>query len=622
MLSFENYSSKSLFCAGLVLFLTLQLKGNEGPDPLGHWIGNSDRVKDYKLISRLGPDGSLSFKPTFIKDKEGESLLFEGPKAKCLLAADFKSVSDSLPKNALTVSAWVSVSTSRQWGGILGVIQDNGDREKGWVLGYNESTFYFGLATEGADDGDGKMTYLKAKTNYELGKLYHLTATYDGNKTEIYVNGNLENSNTVQSGNLLYPDSAPYVLGAYQDADEFYPHHGRIRDVKIFGQAASAQWVAKEFAHNESLANEKWNDSEPTFQILVEPYLQYATKTSMTVMWHTSQEASSIVHFGKTIACDQKIEGNASGIHEVVIGGLEPETQYFYRVESRSVAGTSYFSEPATFKTAVNQGTPFAFAVISDTQGNPRVSGELAKLAWGQRPSFLLHPGDLVSTGKNRDHWLKHFFPGMRPLINHIAFFPVLGNHEQNAKHYYNYVSLPKPEYYYAFNYGNARFFMIDTNQKVHSGSVQYNWLEKELANSDAEWKFVCHHHPPYSSDENDYGNLWKTNQGKHGDLRARELVPLYEKYGVDVVWNGHIHSYERTWRVAAGKAVESGGPFYMITGGGGGGLETPAPTRPFFQNNVRRGHHYVMVHINGGTLEMKAFTLDDRLFDYHKIEK
>ena len=69
-------------------------------------------------------------------------------------------------------------------------------------------------------------------------------------------------------------------------------------------------------------------------------------------------------------------------------------------------------------------------------------------------------------------------------------------------------------------------------------------------------------------------------------------------------------------------KAVESDAPFYMITGGGGGGLETPAPTRPYFQNNVRYGHHYVMVHVNGGTLELKAFTLDDRLFDYLKLKK
>ena len=181
-----NYGRTKLFCSFFVLLFVVHVQGHEGPDPLGHWLGHSDRVKDGKLMSRLGPDGSLSFKPAFIKDKEGESLLFEGPKASCLLAKDLKSVINSLPSNALTLSAWISVSTPRQWGGILGVIQDNGDREKGWVLGYNESTFYFGLATEGADDGDGKMTYLKAKINYELGKLYHLTATYDGNKTEIF----------------------------------------------------------------------------------------------------------------------------------------------------------------------------------------------------------------------------------------------------------------------------------------------------------------------------------------------------------------------------------------------------------------------------------------------------
>jgi hypothetical protein len=179
-----KYYLSSLFAHGMFFLLfTTTTKGHEGPDPLGHWIGRSGSVKNGKLISRLGPNGSLSFKPTFIKDIDGESILFEGPKAKCLLAADFESVSDSLPSKALTVSAWVSVRTSRQWGGVLGVIQDNGGREKGWILGYNESTFYFGLATEGADDGDGKMTHLKAKTNYDLEKLYHLTSTYDGSKT-------------------------------------------------------------------------------------------------------------------------------------------------------------------------------------------------------------------------------------------------------------------------------------------------------------------------------------------------------------------------------------------------------------------------------------------------------
>ena len=59
-----------------------------------------------------------------------------------------------------------------------------------------------------------------------------------------------------------------------------------------------------------------------------------------------------------------------------------------------------------------------------------------------------------------------------------------------------------------------------------------------------------------------------------------------------------------------------------MITGGGGGGLETPGPFRPFFQNNVRRGHHYVMVYVNDGLLELKSFALDGRLFDTIAIDK
>ena len=59
-----------------------------------------------------------------------------------------------------------------------------------------------------------------------------------------------------------------------------------------------------------------------------------------------------------------------------------------------------------------------------------------------------------------------------------------------------------------------------------------------------------------------------------------------------------------------------------MVTGGGGGGLETAGPFKPAFQNNVRRGHHYCMVAINGGVLEFKAFDLEDRLFDFFKLKK
>lgn len=59
-----------------------------------------------------------------------------------------------------------------------------------------------------------------------------------------------------------------------------------------------------------------------------------------------------------------------------------------------------------------------------------------------------------------------------------------------------------------------------------------------------------------------------------------------------------------------------------MITGGGGGGLETAGPYRPSFQNNVKHGHHYCLVAVNNETLEFKAFDLEGRLFDAVKIEK
>ena len=116
-----------------------------------------------------------------------------------------------------------------------------------------------------------------------------------------------------------------------------------------------------------------------------------------------------------------------------------------------------------------------------------------------------------------------------------------------------DYFSLPKPEYHYTFRYGNAQFFMIDSNKPLGPKSPQYEWLEKELAASKATWKFTCHHHPCFSSEENDYGDHNKGAEGTkygYGDRNARQLVPLYEKYGVDIAFNGHIHMYERTWPI------------------------------------------------------------------------
>jgi hypothetical protein len=98
--------------------------------------------------------------------------------------------------------------------------------------------------------------------------------------------------------------------------------------------------------------------------------------------------------------------------------------------------------------------------------------------------------------------------------------------------------------------------------------------------------------------------------------------VPLYDKYGVDIVWGGHIHTYERTLPLRDGKAVEKGGVVYMITGGSGGDLENAAPTRSAFTAKVLRAHHYCYVVVNGKSLRMEAYDLDGRLFDWLELHK
>jgi hypothetical protein len=182
-------------------------------------------------------------------------------------------------------------------------------------------------------------------------------------------------------------------------------------------------------------------------------------------------------------------------------------------------------------------------------------------------------------------------------------------------------MSLPEPEYYYQFTYGNADFFILDSNKECGPDSEQWKWLDAALKASDAVWKFVSYHHPSYSSDEDDYGNMWR-GRSVYGDQRLRPLSQLYDKYGVDIVWNGHIHSYERTWPLKDDKVVEQDGTIFMVTGGGGGGLEVAGPIKPYFQNNVKHGHHYCLVAVNGRTLEFKAFDQEGRLFDYLKIDK
>lgn len=350
------------------------------------------------------------------------------------------------------------------------------------------------------------------------------------------------------------------------------------------------------------------------------PYLQYATTDSIVVCWETAEQGTSTVRYGVgKPSLTAEGEKNAT-FHEVKLTGLKPGP-YVYEVETITAAG-KVVSPLLTFQPAVGPEEAFSFILIGDTQKNPKITGKIATLAWQRRPNFVVHLGDVVDNGPDKKEWVHELFGPAKELLSRVPMYPCIGNHEKNHAHYYRYFSLPAPEYYYSFRYGNAEFFSLDTNKKVGPGTEQFKWLDEQLGKSDAKWKFVYHHHPVYTSDDDDYGNTWKGNPSYQGDRNARSLVELYEKHRVDMVFTGHVHFYERSWPIRAGKIDREKGTLYLISGGGGGRLENFAPVPTFFKAQCRSEYHYCYATIQGGKFSLRAFDHQGMLFDTFDVDK
>lgn len=378
------------------------------------------------------------------------------------------------------------------------------------------------------------------------------------------------------------------------------------------------------------LLTARLNSQHLADSFLVKPYLQFATQESIHVLWETTAPASTVVQYGEALPNAQEpnlsltkmLEGNRT-LHEVQLDNLEVATKYVYRVRSVTESNQEIVSPVFTFNTAVRDKDAIFFALVGDTQYNRRTPwawGKIADLIWRDRPQFILNAGDLVDQGPRKEDWTGHFFPNGHVAMSRYPMYTVLGNHEQDAQFYYDYMVNPAPEYYYTFKYGNAQFFMIDTNRDVEEGSEQYNWLEWELAKSTATWKFVVHHHPPYSSEENDLGDTYigASTYTTH----ARNLVPLYEAHGVDFCLFGHVHMYERSWPLFEDAINLKNGVVYINSGGAGGGLEDFDPSRSWFTQELQTGHHYCTFAIYDQTLVFKAIDHEGRMFDTFQMTK
>ena len=365
------------------------------------------------------------------------------------------------------------------------------------------------------------------------------------------------------------------------------------------------------YAFNQDF-NKSLNSQKKPIAIIKGPYLQNVTQNSITIMWETNETTPSLIEYGSNP--EQITSSNNVKIHEVTIAGLAPSTPYNYRV---SIDGyNASWTNWLTFLTSPDDNQLFRIAVYGDTRTFPSDHSQVVRAIMYNNPEIVFHVGDLVENGRCLDEWGVQFFSPAAPLMGNITLFPVLGNHEYSMSGkcktdpkmwYYDYFSLPGNEQWYALTYGNVRFIILDTNDDFSHGSAQYKWLVNELESSeynDSKWQFVFFHHPPYTSSGH-VGNEYVQNY----------LVTLFEQFDVDIVFSGHNHNYERSYK---------NGIYYILTGGGGADLTdyhiNSLVYNPYSQVRVKNYHH-VTLDITQQHVLLNAWLNDGRVIDTFRID-
>ena len=235
--------------------------------------------------------------------------------------------------------------------------------------------------------------------------------------------------------------------------------------------------------------------------------------------------------------------------------------------------------------------------VLGDTRTGHDAHQRIVNLVLERNPSAVFNTGDLVEDGTVKEQW-DTFNQITAKLRKSTAFYPAIGNHEKESKNYYDNFELPGNEMWYSVDANKIHFIVLNSNKDLTAGSEQYKWLASNLKNADENNLFTVavFHHPPFSTGQHEEDEM---------DLR-QSIVPLFEKYGVDAVFNGHDHDYERSF---------ANGIYYIVAGGGGAPLRDQARNAPYSQRYIK-SYNYCMLRIINGNLEVNVYDDNNNIID------
>ena len=329
--------------------------------------------------------------------------------------------------------------------------------------------------------------------------------------------------------------------------------------------------------------------------------------------------------------------------HSVRFDGLTPDTLYAYRV----MGADNKWSEWFQTRTAPESG-PFKFIYLGDAQNGILSHWSRAiRAAFQTAPDarFMLHAGDLVNRASRDLEWAEWFKAGSF-LHAMVPAVPVAGNHEYESlglsegdraralsfmwrPQFRLPVEADLPEVLhetvYALRYSrDLHLFVLDTNQP--DLQVQVDWLDRQLTASQARWRIVTMHHPVFSS-----------GQGRDNDKMRAKLLPILLKHKVDLVLQGHDHTYARGMvspdqmaprRTSFAKGEVLATMFVNSVSGPKqykfkqDGWTSYQPSGVNLERQGENSQFYQVIGIDGDTLDYAAYTTDGIQYDRVVIEK
>jgi 3',5'-cyclic AMP phosphodiesterase CpdA len=309
--------------------------------------------------------------------------------------------------------------------------------------------------------------------------------------------------------------------------------------------------------------------------------------------------------------------------HSVHFTDLKPATRYVYRV-----GDGKEWSEWLQFSTASEEAEPFSFLYFGDAQNDvksmwSRVIRESVITA--PKVDFMLHAGDLINRAESDEEWGGWFYAGGW-IYGMVPTLATPGNHEyQKVPNAPSVLSaLWKPtfalpengpagleESCYYVDYQGTRFISLDSPAMFEDsavGKAQLIWLEKVLAENTNPWTIVTHHHPVYS-----------LRDGRDNPDLREHLEPLYMKYDVDLVLQGHDHTYGRGRNLASGKRTAiMNGPVYVVSVSGP--KMYPLTTDPWMERVASNTQLFQWIKVSPESIRYEAYTADGDLYDVFSL--